>query len=363
MRHQAARPNRDGLPNCLGVHVPAHMQIVCKIGDIIFSHRKTPHKTWPKWHKMEMSPQSTNMSRSPLDWGLFTLVTIMWAGAYALTRVAVDKGDPSSGLPVIYVLSGRLTLGAIALLVMMVAMKQRLPSLKNRKAWLFICLMGCVGSVAPFYLITTAQQTVNSSLAALYTSAAPIFIALGANLFFADERLTKWSGLGVILGFAGVVVLFGPTAIVGKGSGALIAQILLLIATLFYSASTLLARGAPRIDPIAFAAGFVSVGAVLSWPLAIMTEPEGLTVSAKHWAAVIALGLGPTAIAQGLYMIIIQRSGATFLSLTGYTIPIASAIIGWIAFRETQSWNALLAFVMILGGVWLARRPANRSDR
>lgn len=309
---------------------------------------------------MEKSPQPANMSRTPLDWGLFVFVTIMWAGAYALTRVAVDKGDPSAGLPVIYVLSGRLTIGAVALIGLMLVMGQRLPSFKNRKAWLFICMMGCVGSVAPFYLITTAQQTVNSSLAALYTSAAPIFVALGANLFFADERLTKRSGLGITLGFAGVVVLFGPSAISGEGSGALIAQILLLIATLFYSSATLLARAAPSVEPIAFAAGFVSVGAIISWPLALMAEPEGLEIGARHWAAVIALGLGPTAIAQALYMIIIQRSGATFLSLTGYTIPIASAIIGWFAFRETQSWNAVLAFVMILGGVWLARRPAKR---
>lgn len=307
---------------------------------------------------MERAPPDRRMTRSPLDWGLFALVTVLWAGAYALTRVAVDKGDPNAGLPVIYVLSGRLTIGAICLLGLMFVLGQRLPSLKNRKAWLFIVLMGIVGSVAPFYLITTAQQTVNSSLAALYASAAPIFVALGANLFFADEKLTKWSGLGITLGFAGVVVLFGPDAMSGEGTDAVIAQLLLLLATLFYSASTLLARGAPFVQPIAFAAGFVSVAAILSWPLLLTASPEATHVEPKHWAAVIALGLGPTAIAQGLYMIIVQRSGATFLSLTGYTIPIASAVIGWLAFRETQSWNAILAFILILGGVWLARRPA-----
>lgn len=290
------------------------------------------------------------------------IVTVLWAGAYALTRVAVDKGDPSAGLPVIWVLSGRLTVGAVALLGLMLAMGQRLPSFKDRKAWLFMGLMGVVGSVAPFFLITTAQQTVNSSLAALYTSAAPIFIALGANLFFADERLTKWSGIGVILGFAGVVVLFGPDAIAGEGSGAIVAQLFLLVATMFYSAATLIARAAPSVPPIAFAAGFVSIGAIISWPMALMAQPETLNVDAGHWAAVVALGIGPSAIAQALYMLIVQRSGATFLSLTGYAIPIASAIIGWFAFRETQSWNAVLAFVMILGGVWLARRPASRKE-
>ncbi|MCA8901164.1 MAG: EamA family transporter, partial [Hyphomonas sp.] len=47
---------------------------------------------------------------------------------------------------------------------------------------------------------------------------------------------------------------------------------------------------------------------------------------------------------------------ATFLSLTGYSIPVMAAILGFFLFGETQSWLAMLAFAMILGGVWLARR-------
>ena len=34
------------------------------------------------------------------------------------------------------------------------------------------------------------------------------------------------------------------------------------------------------------------------------------------------------------------------------------AIVGYLAFAEVQSWNAIVAFVLILGGVWLAQRSA-----
>ena len=55
-------------------------------------------------------------------------------------------------------------------------------------------------------------------------------------------------------------------------------------------------------------------------------------------------------------MALVARAGATFQSLTGYSVPVAGAAFGWLFFRETQSWNAGLALALILGGVWLARR-------
>jgi drug/metabolite transporter (DMT)-like permease len=54
-------------------------------------------------------------------------------------------------------------------------------------------------------------------------------------------------------------------------------------------------------------------------------------------------------------MVIVQRAGATFLALTGYVVPVLSAILGFILFREVQSFNAVLAFALILSGVWLAQ--------
>lgn len=294
-------------------------------------------------------------ARPAIVWILFGVLTLLWAGAYALTRVAVGKGG-AEGLPPEWVLPGRLTIGACVLWTLMLATGQRLPPSSDRRRWAYIGGMGVVGSLIPFFLITTAQETVDSSLAALYTAAAPIFVVIGATLLFAEERMTRNTGFGIALGFAGVVALFGPEAISSFGSASVTAQILLLFATLSYAMSTLIARGAPAINPIAFAAGFATVSAVLSWPLALQVDPAGVEASWHNWLAVLALGLGPSGIAQALFMFIVARAGATFLSLTGYSIPIVSAVLGWVFFRETQSWNAVLAFGLILGGVWMARQ-------
>lgn len=303
----------------------------------------------------DQSPPVAHAGRPASTWILFGLLTVLWAGAYALTRVAVGKGE-TAGLPVEWVLPGRLGLGALVLWGLLLATRKRLPPLTDRRRWAAMLGMGFVGSAIPFFLITTAQETVNSSLAALYTAASPIFVVIGANALFAEERMTRNTLAGVGLGFVGVAVLFGPDALADIGSASVVAQGLLLLATLAYALSTLIARSAPPMDAVVFATGYATVSALAALPLAFTVDPASVQATWPHWAAVIGLGLGPSSIAQVLYMALIARAGATFLSLTGYSIPIVSAGLGWLFFRETQSWNALAAFALILGGVWLARQ-------
>ncbi len=293
-----------------------------------------------------------NTQRDMVDWVLFVVVSLLWAGAYALTRGATFGAE---GLPVGVIVPARLIIGAIILNIVVFATGRRYPALSDRKRWLVMVGVGFLGMTGPFYLITIAQKTVDSSLAALYVAAVPIFVVIGANFMFKEERLTQRVALGIGIGFLGVVALFGPDAYENFGSASTIAQILLLVAASLYASSTLLARGAPKIEPLVFASGFVSLAAIMSLPMLIMVEWQALRLTPTPVLSVIGLGVGPSALASIIYMMIVQRAGATFLALTGYVVPVLSAIIGFLLFREVQEWNALLAFGLILSGVWLAQ--------
>ena len=293
-----------------------------------------------------------NKSRDLLDWLLFGAVSLLWASAYALTRGATFG---ETGLPVGLIVPGRLVIGAIILNMILFATGRRYPPLSDRKRWAAMAGMGLLGMTGPFFLITIAQKTVDSSLAALYVAAVPIFVVLGANFMFKDEKLTARISVGIGVGFLGVIALFGPDAYNNFGSASTIAQLLLLVAAVLYASSTLLARATPKIDSLVFATGFVTLAAIMALPMLIMVDWQSLHLSPAPVLSVIGLGIGPSALASILYMMIIQRSGATFLALTGYVVPVLSAILGFILFKEVQSWNALIAFALILSGVWLAQ--------
>jgi len=303
-------------------------------------------------------------NRSPIDWALFSALTVLWASAYAFTRLAVSHDDPASGFPPQFIIPMRISAGAVVLLIVAAMSKQAWPPLRDWKSWGLMALMGVLGTAMPFLLITTAQKTVDSSLAALYVSAAPLFTGILAHIFFHDDFIDRRKAAGLAIGFLGVAVLFGPEAISAFGSASVIAQIMCLAATFFYAFSSIIARIGRDIPPFIFSAGFLCFGALATWPMMFMVDYETLAPSRSAIGGLIGLALGPTAIASVLYMVLIQRTSATFVSLTGYMIPILSAIIGFLAFREMQSWNAFLAVALILGGVWLAQRnqagaPAN----
>lgn len=300
-------------------------------------------------------------NRHPIDWALFAALTILWASAYAFTRLAVSHDDPALGFPPQFIIPVRITAGAFVLLIVAALTRQSWPPLSDWKSWLIMAAMGTLGTATPFLLITTAQKTVDSSLAALYVSAAPLFTSVLAHFSFHDDFIDQRKIIGLVIGFVGVAVLFGPEAIASFGSASVIAQAMCLLATFFYASSSILARYGRNIPPFVFSAGFLVFGAVTTWPLLFLVDFETLTPSSGAIAGVVGLALGPTAVASVLYMILIQRTSASFVSLTGYMIPILSAIIGYLAFREMQSWNAFLAFALILGGVWLAQRQQTRA--
>ncbi|MAI89321.1 DMT family transporter [Ponticaulis sp.] len=300
--------------------------------------------------------------RSPLDWGLFVALSLLWATAYPGTRLAVNPLDPAHGFPPQLVLAGRLTLGAIILMSVALWRKEKFPPLRDIRRWRTLLGLGVLGMTLPFFAITIAQRTIDSSLAALYVAAAPLFVALFAHFFFADERLTTRTIIGLLVGFSGVGLLFGPDAIASFGSASVGAQALCLLATFFYSVTTIIARGAPPMSPIMMSAAFVTLAALVSYIGLFFVDFSAVDPSLSAWAGIGLLGIAPTAMASLLYMNLVARTSATFISLTGYTIPIVSALIGYFLFAEVQAWHSLIAFGLILLGVWLSQRSKRRAQ-
>lgn len=288
--------------------------------------------------------------RDKTDWLLFAVLSTLWASAYALTREAVET------LPPFLVVPGRLWVGAPLLLLIAFVRKDVWPPFSDHRSWLTMAAMGLVGTTLPFFLITTAQQSVDSALAALFVCAAPIFVAASSHFLFHEERMTGLQALGVGVGFIGVVVLIGPDAFSSLESASALAQLILLVATISYASATLIARAAPKMSPFVFSAGFLSFGAVFSLPMLALIDWADVTPTTSSILSVIGLGIGPSAIASVIYPIVVNRAGPTFLSLSGYVIPVIAALIGWILFREVLAWYAYIAFVLILGGVFITQR-------
>jgi drug/metabolite transporter (DMT)-like permease len=266
-------------------------------------------------------------------------------------------------LPPAVLVCARLTIGAIVLNIAMRVFGAKLPTLSDKKTWGVLGLIGVCGTLAPFLLISIAQKTVPSALAAIYIAAAPLAVATLCHFFVPSERLNAKRAFGIAVGFAGVCLLFAP-ALLDHGIGAtpIASQALLVVAAFLYGSTTVIVRlSNPNVHPIAMSCGFVTIAAIISLPMAFATWPEGgVNLTPRHIIAVLALGTFSTGLANLLYVVSIRRVGPIFMSNVGNLAPFWSILVGAVAFGEALPTTTFFALAILLLGVWLVQRQGAR---
>ena len=85
-------------------------------------------------------------------------------------------------------------------------------------------MVALTGNVFPFILIAWGEQFIDSGAAAILMALTPLSVPALAHIFTQDEKLTLRKMIGLLIGFAGVVVLIGPENIMNMGQN-LLAQL------------------------------------------------------------------------------------------------------------------------------------------
>lgn len=299
-----------------------------------------------------MSPEKPGLH----GWGGLGVLALAWGSAFAFIAVGVETLAPS------LVAFGRLALGAALLTGYMLHRGRRLPPLSDPR-WLWFAALGAFGNTLPFTLIAIGQQSVPSGVAGILMAMTPLAIIAAAHFVLTGERLTPAKAAGFLIGFSGVVLLIGPSALDGVASAGFIGQALIFTATLAYATNAILYQAGPETSPSVVAAGSLICAAVLALPLAVfdlVTGQQADAPSLASLAAVTALGLLPTALASMVYMGIARRVGAAFIALVNYAVPVVAALIG-VFLGEALGGRAWVALLVILAGVAIARRGDARA--
>lgn len=298
---------------------------------------------------------------TPGDFGLLAVLIVLWGSAYGMTFVAVEAVPPA------VLVCLRLWVGAMVLGLGVRVIGAPLPRLGDARAWGVLALIGACGTLLPFLLISFAQTRVPSALAAVFIAAAPLAVAVLSHVFVPGERLNWRRAAGLVVGFAGVCLLFAPALIEGGvGAASLSDQGLLLLAAVLYGATSVIVRlTGPAMHPVVMAFGYVGFAALMSVPPAVLAWPAGgLPVEALHVAAILGLGIGSTGVANFVYVQAIRRVGPVFMSNVGNLAPFWSLLIGAVFLNEALPSTLYAALAVILLGVWLVqRRGGPEPDR
>ncbi len=292
--------------------------------------------------RTETSPAILH-SMSPIDWAMLLLLSVLWGGSFFFVGVAVQD------LPTLTIVV--LRVGIAALVLWGAVLLLRIPVPRDMRIWQAFLGMGLLNNVIPFGLFVWGQQTIASSLAAILNATTPLFTIVVAGLFLADERFTRRKLLGVVAGFAGVVVIVGPGALAQLGIG-ILAQLACLGAALSYAFAGVFGRRFKRfgVAPIVVAAGQVTGSTLILAPAALVIDrPWTLPMPpATTWAAILGLAAISTALAYILYFQILARAGATNLLLVTFLIPISATALGVMILGEHLT-GAQIAGMALIG--------------
>ncbi len=206
------------------------------------------------------------------------------------------------------------------------------------------------------FLVTWSEIYVASGMAAVIVANLPFFMAGFEALRRDGERLSPMGVLGLVVGFAGMLVLMWPKMAAlegGRGLWDFRGELALLGANLCWSVGSIYAKHHVKgIAPLmAVALEMLIAGAALTAMGLLLGEAKRVHPTPTALLAVAWLVVAGSLFGYSSYMWLLSHVPAAKLSTYAYVNPVIAVFLGWLFLRETLDWRMALGTAVILGGV------------
>ena len=205
-------------------------------------------------------------------------------------------------------------------------------------------------------LLTWSVEYISGGLAAVIAALVPLFIALFTIWLYKRVRITRMMVVGLVAGFAGVVIIFYDYLGQLQSKSFLFGVILAVISVLSWSFGTVYtSKEKPPINIL------FNVGLQMLMAGVVMLVICGITgkyVNLAHAGQDSLLALSylvvfGSLLAYSAYVFVINKLPPTQVSIYAYINPIVAVLIGWLLLSEKMNFNMLIGMLVTLGGVYL----------
>jgi drug/metabolite transporter (DMT)-like permease len=290
----------------------------------------------------------------------FATVYLVWGSTYFFIQKAIQEIPPF--------LMGALRFIIAGLLLMIWCI------IKGDRVWVWTAIKraALIGLLMPFIgngAVIWAEQSLPSSLVAVLVSAAPIWFVLLDKPKWKENFKSRETILGLIVGFIGVILLFGER-IIGSETGnglQLVGLIILVIGSISWAAGSLFSKykekssSSVNIAWQMIAGGFAFLSASL-----VDNEWNGFqwqTVTMQTWLSLLYLILLGSIAAYSAYVWLLQVRSATQVSTYAYVNPIVAILLGAFVAGEKITLMQLVGLAVILTSVLLINLAKYRNEK
>ena len=288
-------------------------------------------------------------------WLIFFLLGAIWSSSFMWIKIAVQEVGPLT------LVGFRALFGLLFGIVVILIQRVQLP--RSFKAWFPLLVVGLTNVAIPFFLISWGEKVIDSAVASILDATVPLFTIVMAHFLLRDDKMTLPKVLGLLVGFAGIVVLMSKS--IGTSIGPLLGQLAVVVASVFYAFSAIYARKtSEETAGILRSAGPMVSATLTMWLGAFLFEsPVRLPQLGLTWVALLFLGVLGSGLAFVLLFYLIHEIGPTRATMVTYLFPLGGVLLGVTFLHEQLTWQLLTGAALIIASLVIANwEPKKRKE-
>ena len=284
----------------------------------------------------------------PIDLFLLVLLALIWGSAFFNIKIATYTYDTFT---LVFV---RVFFATVPLVLWCLYKKIKIMAFS--KDWKIYAIVGLVNISLPFLLIAYGTDKVQSYLSAILMSSTPLSGTILAHFFTSNEKFNLIKGIGVIIGFLGVAILFFDKIVISD-SNLIYALIILFASTLYVIGGIITLKFLKNKGTENVTASTVIWSLISLLPFCLYQEPwNNLNPSFESTLSLIYLGIFATGIAWMLRFHILITNGLVFQAQVAYLIPIFGVIFGYFLMDEIITWRVLISLIIIILSIYIVKK-------
>jgi drug/metabolite transporter (DMT)-like permease len=313
------------------------------------------------------TPTMTAAPRGASVWIGLAVLYLVWGSTYLGIAIAVET------IPPFLMASVRFVMAGLILLTWSIAREGRGFVPPTRREWRDSAIVGSLLIGGGMGMVAFGEQTIPSGITALLIATMPVWVAILGRVFL-GERLPRLAVGGIVVGFAGVAILVGPSIVGGAGALDAVGLAAVLFSPIAWSSGSLFASHRavlPKRPLVATGIQMVLGGLLLAAMAAVTGEFTALDIGAISRESVIALlyllVMG-SLVAFTVYGWMLRVAPLPLVATYAYVNPVVAVILGAVILNETIDLRTVIAGAVIVVSVAIivttrGRMHAPRAER
>ncbi|MBZ4320984.1 DMT family transporter [Streptomyces huiliensis] len=303
------------------------------------------------------SPVSLASPAPAVDWRVrFGMLALVWGFSFLFIRLGTDGYAP------LFVSLGRMLFGTAVLATALLVKRQRLP--RSARTWAHLTVAAFLLNALPFSLFAYSELRIPSSLAGICNATTPLWGMVFSLVALSEDRPTRRRFAGLLLGFAGVLVVLGAwNGFSGQDPWG---TAMALTASASYAIGWIYVRrmlSGTGDSHLSLSTGQLLIGTAQLAVVAPLAAPLPSAFHPVSLLAIAALGALGTGLAMLVQYGLVAEVGPTTAALSTYFIPVVATAAGAALLGEDLTWNTPVGALIVLAGAALTQARGARETR